>query len=67
MFENNCNILIYSPGQGGGGGGADNALGSIFYFPHEFFVNLVICCKFLPLNDFFTQSVQKETQTLHNI
>ena len=38
-------IHVYSPGAG-----ADNPLGSEF-LP---FVTLVICCKFLPFNDFLT-------------
>ena len=44
-----CFIHVYSPRAG-----AYNPLGSEFlckYIPH---VTLVICCKFLPLNDFLT-------------
>ena len=40
-------IHVYSPGAG-----ADNPLGSEFLYKHKPFVTLVICCKFLPLNDF---------------
>ena len=39
----------YSPGEG-----ADNPLGSDFLYKHKPFVTLLICCKFLPLNDFLT-------------
>ena len=39
----------YSPGAG-----ADNHLGSEFLCKHIPHVTLVICCKFLPLNDFLT-------------
>ena len=42
-------IHVYSPGEGG-----DNPLGSEFLHKHKPFVTLVICCKFLPLNDFLT-------------
>ena len=42
-------IHVYSPGAG-----ADNPLGSEFLHKHKPFVTLVICCKFLPLNDFLT-------------
>ena len=42
-------IHVYSPGAG-----ADNPLGSEFLYKHKPFVTLVICCKFLPLNDFLT-------------
>ena len=42
-------IHVHSPGAG-----ADNPLGSEFLFSHKPFVTLVICCKFLPLNDFLT-------------
>ena len=40
-------IKVYSPGAG-----ADNPLGSKVLYQHKPFVTLVICCKFLPLNDF---------------
>ena len=40
-------IHVYSLGAG-----ADNPLGSEFLYKHKPFVTLVICCKFLPLNDF---------------
>ena len=36
------------------GAGADNPLRSEFLYKHKLFVTLVICCKFLPLNDFAT-------------
>ena len=42
-------IDVYSPGAG-----ADNPLESEFLYKHKPFVTLVICCKFLPLNDFLT-------------
>ena len=42
-------IPVYSPGAE-----ADNPLGSKFLYKHKPFVTLVICCKFLPLNDFLT-------------
>ena len=42
-------IHVYSPGAG-----AVNPLRSEFLFEHKPFVTLVICCKFLPLNDFLT-------------
>ena len=42
-------IHVYSPGAG-----ADNPLGSEFLCTHIPHVTLVICCKFLPLNDFLT-------------
>ena len=42
-------IHVYSPGPG-----ADNPLGTEFLYKHKSFVTLVICCKFLPLNDFLT-------------
>ena len=44
-----CFYTIYSPGAG-----ADNPLGSELLYLHKPFVTLVICCKFLPLNDFLT-------------
>ena len=44
-----CFIHVYSPGEG-----TDNPLGSEFLYKHKPFVTLVICCKFLPLNDFLT-------------
>ena len=42
-------IHVYSPEAG-----ADNPLESEFLHKHKPFVTLVICCKFLPLNDFLT-------------
>ena len=42
-------IQVYSPGAG-----AENPLGSEFLYKHKPFVTLVICWKFLPLNDFRT-------------
>ena len=42
-------IHVYSPGAA-----TDNPLGSEFLFYHKPFVTLVICCKFLSLNDFLT-------------
>ena len=42
-------IHVYSTGAG-----ADNPLWSEFLYKHKPFVTLVICCKFLPLNDFLT-------------
>ena len=42
-------IHVYSPGAG-----ADIPLGSEFLYKHKPFVTLVICSKFLPLNDFLT-------------
>ena len=42
-------IHVYSPGAG-----ADNPLASEFLYKHEPFVTLLICCKFLPLNEFLT-------------
>ena len=42
-------IHVYSPRAE-----ADNPLGSEFLYKHKPFVSLVICCKFLPLNDFLT-------------
>ena len=44
-----CFIHVYSSGAE-----ADNPLGSEFLYKHKPFVTLVICCKFLPLNDFLT-------------
>ena len=41
--------ILYSPGVG-----ADNPFGSEFLYKHKPFITLVICCKFLPLNDFLT-------------
>ena len=41
---------VYCPGAG-----ADNPLESEFLCKHKLFVTLVICCKFLPLNDFLTE------------
>ena len=49
VFENNCYVHVYSPWAG-----ADNSLGSNLLQKHKFSVNLVICCKFIPLNDFVT-------------
>ena len=45
-------IHVYSPGAG-----ADK--GSNFLYQHKPFVTLVICCKFLPLNDFLTFFLKK--------
>ena len=42
-------IHVHSPGAG-----ADNPLGSEFLYKHKPFVTLVICWKFLLLNDFVT-------------
>ena len=42
-------IHVYSPGTE-----ADNPFGLEFLYKHKPFVTLVICCKFLPLNDFLT-------------
>ena len=42
-------IHVYNPWAG-----ADNPLGSEFLYKHKPFVTLVVCCKFLPLNDFLT-------------
>ena len=42
-------IHAYSPGAG-----ADNPLGSEFLYKHKPFITLLICCKFLPLNDHLT-------------
>ena len=39
--------------------GADNPMGSKFIYQHKPFVTLVICCKFLPLNDFLTFFLKK--------
>ena len=44
-----CFIHVYSPRAA-----ADNPLGSEFLGKHIPHVTLVICCKFLPLNDFLT-------------
>ena len=44
-----CFIHVYSPGEG-----PDNLLGSEFLCKHIPHVTLVICCKFLLLNDFLT-------------
>ena len=41
-------IHVYSPGAG-----ADSPWGQDFYFNINL-LSLVICCKFLPLNDFLT-------------
>ena len=42
-------IHVYNPGEGAG---ADNPLWSEFLCKHIPHVTLVICCKFLSLNDF---------------
>ena len=42
-------IHVYSPRAG-----ADNPLGSEFLYKHKPFITLLICCKFLPFNDFLT-------------
>ena len=48
--EENCgHIHVFSPGAG-----EDNPLGSKLYHKHKSPVNLVICCKFKPLNGFVT-------------
>ena len=39
-------VHVYRPGVG-----VDNPLGSNFLYQHKPFVTLLICCKFLPLND----------------
>ena len=44
-----CFIHVYNPRAG-----ADIPLGSKFLYKHKPFVTLVICCKFLQLNDFLT-------------
>ena len=41
-------IPVYSSGAG-----TDNPLASEFSYKHKPFATLVICCKFLPLNDSF--------------
>ena len=46
-----CHVFIHVYSTGAG---ADNRLGSKFLYKHKTFVTLVICCKFLPLNDFLT-------------
>ena len=50
-FIHNFNVFthVYSPGAG-----TDNPLGSEFLYKHKPFVTMVICYKFLPLNDFLT-------------
>ena len=45
-FEDNGHIHVYSPKTG-----VDNPLESNFYHKYKPLVNLIICCKFLPLND----------------
>ena len=48
MFENNghIHVHVFSPGAG-----ADNHLGSIFFFQkYKSPVNSVICCKLFPFN-----------------
>ena len=42
-------IHVYSPGAG-----ADSPFASEFLYKHKPVITLVICCKFLPLNDFLT-------------
>ena len=42
-------IHLYSPRAG-----ADKPLESEFLYKHKPFITLLICCKFLPLNDFLT-------------
>ena len=42
-------IHVYSPGTG-----TENPMGPNFLYQHKPFVILVICCKFLSLNDFLT-------------
>ena len=49
LYIFNVITQVYSPGAG-----ADNALGSEILCKHIPHVTLVICCKFLPLNDFLT-------------
>ena len=49
--ENIGHIHVYSPGAG-----TDNPPGSNFVQNHKTSVNLVVCCNFLPLNEFVTVS-----------
>ena len=49
LFENGDHIHVYSPGAG-----ADNPLGSILFHLQYHSINLVLCCKFSPLNNFVT-------------
>ena len=48
MFENNGHVHVFSSRVG-----ADNVIGSNVLQTHKS-VNLVMCCKFLPLNYFVT-------------
>ena len=50
-FIHNFHVFIHAYSTGAG---ADNPLGSEFLNKHKPFVTLVICCKFLSLNDFLT-------------
>ena len=50
MFENNGHIHEYGPG----GQGQTTPWHQFFPQKYKFSVNLVICCKFYPLNDFVT-------------
>ena len=45
MFENNGHLHVFSPGAG-----ADDPLGSNFFYKHKSLFNLVISCKFFSLN-----------------
>ena len=47
-------IHVYSPGAA-----ADNPWGSKFWYQQKHLVASVICCKFLPLNDFLTFFLEK--------
>ena len=47
-FENNGCIHAFSPGQG------QSTPGVNFFHKHKYSVNVVLCCKFSPLNDFAT-------------
>ena len=47
ISENHGHIRVYSPGAV-----ADNPLGPFDFQQHKSSVNLVICCKFFPLNGF---------------
>ena len=49
MIENNGHVHLFSTGTESG-----SPLGSQFFQKHKSSVNLVICCKFYPLNDFVT-------------
>ena len=59
-------IHVYSPGAG-----ADNPMGSEFLCKHIPHVTLVICCEFLPLNDFLTvfpyKSIRDQIWPCHKI